>query len=429
MQTIINDNELFEPEIVLKNISVKNFRGFEDVNINFDSKLNVVIGDNGSGKTSLIECIVKILSIFVQNIRRKKISSKKVFDIYDFRYDSQKTSLYANFSFNKKQIRFTILFEKNNYESPKIIPYGTKDFRVKIYECDHYKKPMNLPLFAYYPSVNVPLDIVNFGDLKKESIDDDIFSSYDSILRKKYFDFISFFNWYRWQENIEKQIGENFVLNYVRNAIYSILSDNNARFENLSINWLNDPNGEMIISRNDIVLSINQLSSGEKLLLLLVSDLAKRLVIANPHKKNPLNGYGIVLIDEVDLHLHPRWQRSIIRQLQKTFPNCQFVVTTHSPLVLSKVKPSQIIVLRNFERFDTSSYTYGRDTNSILYELMGVTQRPEEAQNIIDKIYELIDNKKLEEAKRLLEKLSEDLGENDHEILRAYTHMYFMEED
>ena len=286
MSAIAEKNELFEPEITLKSIAVKNFRGFEDIKINLDPKLNVIIGENGSGKTALTECAVKILSVLIQNIRRQKISSKNVFDISDFKSGSQKTSISAAFSFNLKPMRFTLISDKNKYESPKIIPYGTKDIRMRLSDCTDHKKPMNLPLFAYYPAVNVPLDFVNFENIVSEPAKQDMFLSYDSILRKKYFDVKSFFTWYKWQENIEKQVGENIILRYVRKAIYSILSDNNADFNKLSVNWLNDPDGEMIIRKNKIPLNINQLSSGEKLLLILVSDLARRLVIANPYECN-----------------------------------------------------------------------------------------------------------------------------------------------
>jgi predicted ATP-binding protein involved in virulence len=80
--------------------------------------------------------------------------------------------------------------------------------------------------------------------------------------------------------------------------------------------------------------NFNQLSQGEKSLIL-VGDIARRLAMMNPKLDNPLLGKGIILIDEIDMHLHPQWQRSIIQRLQTTFPNCQFILTTHSPLVIS----------------------------------------------------------------------------------------------
>ena len=90
---------------------------------------------------------------------------------------------------------------------------------------------------------------------------------------------------------------------------------------------------------------INQLSDGEKCLLALVGDLARRLALANPAGQKPLKGEGIILIDEIELHLHPRWQRNIVPSLEKTFSNCQFVITTHSPQVLGDAKNTAVYAL------------------------------------------------------------------------------------
>ncbi len=91
----------------------------------------------------------------------------------------------------------------------------------------------------------------------------------------------------------------------------------------------------MLIDKHGETLNVSQLSQGEKSLMTLVGDIARRLAMMNPSLASPLEGDGIVLIDEVDLHLHPKWQRSLLERLTTTFPGCQFVVTTHSPLVVS----------------------------------------------------------------------------------------------
>ncbi|MDM8551428.1 AAA family ATPase [Desulfobacterales bacterium HSG2] len=419
-------HSILEPEIILKNISIKNFRGFETFKIDLDSKLNVIIGENGSGKTAFLDCIAKILLIFIQNLRKKRIYAKKIFDVSDFRYGSpQKPSVQADFSLEDERTGFDISFRG---DSLQVEPSNPKALQKLMNGMTQQQEPFNLPLFAYYPVAYAPVEHIDFKGITTKSAPQDIFTAYDGILNKKYFDFNSFFIWYKWQENIEKQLGENNILDAVRDAVYSVLSDDNNRFSELSVNWLNDPNGEMFVHKNGIPLNINQLSSGEKTLLVIVSDLARCLVIANPHRKNPLDGYAIILIDEVDLHLHPGWQRAIIPKLQKTFPNSQFIVTTHSPLVLSKIKPRHVVILSDFKILEKTPHTFGRDTNSILYELMGVRQRPEEIQKQIDKVYELMDELNTEKAKEMLKALSGDLGENDYEIVRAHTHIHFMED-
>lgn len=95
-------------------------------------------------------------------------------------------------------------------------------------------------------------------------------------------------------------------------------------------------------------LRIEQLSEEYKIVIAMVADLAARMAEANPGMDNPLNTTGIVLIDEVDLHLHPRWQREILLQLTKVFPNIQFIVSTHSPvIVVGAAEIAQIVNLNN----------------------------------------------------------------------------------
>ncbi len=97
------------------------------------------------------------------------------------------------------------------------------------------------------------------------------------------------------------------------------------------------PRLQMKIDKGNISLNVSQMSDGEKCTMALLGDLARRLTLANPTLENPLLGIGIVLIDEIELHMHPSWQRKILSTLKNAFPNVQFIVTTHSPIILSEV--------------------------------------------------------------------------------------------
>lgn len=160
-------------------------------------------------------------------------------------------------------------------------------------------------------------------------------------------DFNQFFGWFRSVEEIEKdwrqrQRSSDYRhphLNAVRKATSPFLEEFSfLRFES--------PSSRMLIQKSDQDLLIQQLSDGEKIALGMIGDIARRLAIANPGLEDPLQGEGIVMIDEIELHLHPKWQRGLLPHLLETFPNCQFIVTTHSPQVISDVQPHQIIHLR-----------------------------------------------------------------------------------
>lgn len=215
----------------------------------------------------------------------------------------------------------------------------------------------------------------------------------------------------------------------IRQAIYKVISDEQNTFDNLHVTWQKNPKGDLCIEKDGTLLNINQLSAGEKMLLILVADLARRLIVANPTSDNPLHGDGVVLIDEIDLHLHSSWQRAIVPNLMNIFPNCQFIITTHSHLVLSNISHKNVTILEDFQAVKITPHTFGRDNNSILYDLMGVKQHSDDIQQQLDKVYELIDKEKGREARTRLEKLSEDLGENDVDIVRAHISLDFMDVD
>lgn len=103
----------------------------------------------------------------------------------------------------------------------------------------------------------------------------------------------------------------------------------------------------MSVLKRDSRFSLSQLSDGERAFIAIIGDMVRRLSLANPELENPLHGYGIVLIDELELHLHPTWQREIVDSLRSTFPNIQFIATTHSPFVVQTLRDGELRLLDN----------------------------------------------------------------------------------
>ena len=192
-------------------------------------------------------------------------------------------------------------------------------------------------------------------------------------------------------------------------------------FANLRIK--RSPRPHMLVDKNGETLNIDLLSDGEKNLIALVGDIARRLSMANAHSDDPMSGEGIVLIDEIDLHLHPGWQRLMIPQLTKAFPNCQFILTTHSPQVISHAKPQDVFIL---DRDDNGfSYakpmeSFGKNTDRILEDLLLVDARPPDEKLALRQLFDAIQNNRLDEAKRRIENLYQLIGE-DPEITKAQT--------
>ena len=162
------------------------------------------------------------------------------------------------------------------------------------------------------------------------------------------------------------------------------------------------------------------LSDGIKGILGVVADIAYRMALLNPQLLEKVNETpGIILIDEIDMHLHPAWQKKIIHDLREIFPNVQFLFTTHSPSVLSHVPRENILMLNNHQVYPPMNKTYGRDVDSILREIMLVESRPKEILDKLKSFSDYIEESKLEDARKILNELEDILGSNDEEVISS----------
>jgi predicted ATP-binding protein involved in virulence len=150
----------------------------------------------------------------------------------------------------------------------------------------------------------------------------------------------------------------------------------------------------------------------------LVGDIARRLAIMNPDSNNPLSGDGIILIDEVDMHLHPQWQRSLIERLTSTFPNCQFILSTHSPLVISDYKDVLVYSLENGQSKEVSTQ-YGQDANSVLLDVMDTDIRNSRINIRLNDLLDAINDKKIDAARSIINELETILPASNIELIRA----------
>ncbi|CAN1211147.1 ATPase AAA-type core domain-containing protein [Tumidithrix helvetica PCC 7403] len=425
----------------IEELHIQNFRGFKELTLKFPPNLAVLIGVNGSGKSSVLDCIALFLSILA-SAGQIPDSPPQSITVHDITNGFEEThnqlivllensrNLDLSLTQNREMAHRlyygeefkSTLFYGHVYGEGSNVVNATKEFYEYIQNKLRQDSYANIPLVTYYSSDRKAVEFPLKSYRKHES---NQLSAYIKSVDKKV-DFADFFIWFRNEEDLENEIRldndpayVNKHLQAVREAIPSLMPE----FSNLKVR--RSPL-RMIVSKQEQELVIDQLSDGEKNLLAMVGDLARRLAIANPSLENPLQGSGIVLIDEIELHLHPQWQRRIIPALTQTFPNLQFIVTTHSPQVLSNVRKENVFILEDFKLVENTPYTYGRDSNSILFELMNVKKRPDESQKQIDKCFYLIDEGRIEEAKKELQKLSDLLGEHDSEVVEANALISFL---
>ena len=178
------------------------------------------------------------------------------------------------------------------------------------------------------------------------------------------------------------------------------------------------PSLQLVVDKDGLALNILQLSQGEKSLMALVGDIARRLAMMNPALENPLQGQGIVLIDEVDMHLHPIWQREIIRNLTRTFPNCQFILTTHSPLVISD-QPDVLVFSLNDGQLEKVPSQFGQDANTVLLDVMDTHIRNPKVGAKLNDALDAIQAGRLSEAREIIAALDAQLPPSNLELAKA----------
>lgn len=406
----------------VKQLKINSFRGIKDLTLDFDlNEPTVFIGINGVGKSSILDCLAILLSWFNNCIENHRKEGDDISDL-DINNNSNGTAIEITSCTNESEnFSWSLKRRKNNFRVEGRQIFNRIYDLVKIVYNNYKNDDIGcLPIAIYYPSQRFVLDI----PLETKENLFEILNAYDFALTKDKADFKGFFEWYRNREDLENENykynpeqGGDRELEAVRQAIYQMLEGfSNLRVERYPLQMTLEKNGQKLI--------INQLSDGEKGLLAMIGDLARRLAMASSFGKDPLKGEAIVLIDQIELHLHPEWQRKIIPALKRTFPNCQFIITTHSPQVLSHVQPENIYILESTTEGITArkpEISYGRDSNSILEDVMGVSERPQEIKADILKLFQIIDEGNLDKARQLRQEIANKIGSDEPELIKAAT--------
>ncbi len=406
----------------------KIFKGKNYIRFPEDNKPAIFVGVNGAGKTSILEGILGCLWEFYNKIQGKKVVKDDLFlrtNVNLFAEEIAEVELVWQTK-NNSPISSGFKIRKSidpEYEflGSSVVEDCLNDIKGDV---RFYKKESRVPIIAYYP---VERTVLNPSFKPQKKARGNQFDAYIDAFNKSV-NFNEFFEWFRSTEDYENEVRLNKDNTYtdkgldaVRKAIRIFLEGyTKIRVRRTNLTTL-------VLEKEGQEYEVNQLSHGEKALIAMIGDLARRLVIANPGNINPLNGEGIVLIDELDLHLHPNWQRTILGKLNKTFPNIQFICTTHSPLILNHVQKESIYLLEDgkctslVEKYKDFN-SYGAEVEDILKVVQGTNQLlPTDVENHFLKMYTLLSEGKYDEAKEVIEKLKEITDPNHVEILKAET--------
>lgn len=413
--------------MIIQRLHLTQFRAASNLSLELHDRLNVFVGKNGAGKSSLLDAVAIMLSWAVNRIKRPNASGRPILES-DIQNGKSSASLELSCLYDSRQIVWKLAKSRKGH--------SVHDERSALQEVSNLGKELqalltsrqgkvNLPLLAYYPVNRAVLDIPLRIRAKHQF---DLLSAYDDALTSGA-NFRTFFEWFREREDLEN---EN------RKYANALIKPEDYQFPDPQLEALRRALGQFMPEFTDLTvrrsplrmevkkdgqrLTVNQLSDGEKCLMAMVGDLARRLALANPERANPLEGTGIVLIDEIDLHLHPQWQRLVVPKLREVFQNCQFLISTHSPHVITHVQPENLFMLHLTDTgliAERPSESYGKNVDRILEDLMDLqTTRPNVVNEALQRIYEQIDQGDIQSARNAIESLRKKIGE-DPDLVRA----------
>lgn len=339
----------------INNIRIKNFRGYEDLEVNLNPNFNLFIGDNGSGKTAILEALTVAIGSFFLGIRganargfhKKDIRIATFPDHQEYQFPVE---IEAQGIVNNEKIDWLRKLEGEGNRTTSKDAYKIKSISSSLDSLVRKGEPINLPLLIYYATGRL-FDVARDSDeTEEEKKDKKVISSrfraYDRSLEAKS-THKKFQKWFRdkqLSQAVRKTEDTGFDL-VKKSIIQSLPNCKDIFFEFDKAKMY----GLKVETKDGRILPFNSLSDGTRNFFAIIADMAYMCITLNPHLKERAleETEGVVLIDELDLHLHPEWQRKIITVLRETFPKVQFIATTHSPFLIQETGEGQLIILKN----------------------------------------------------------------------------------
>lgn len=417
----------------LNEITIQNFRGFEHFYAKLNPKLTVFIGENGSGKSTALDAISISIGTFFSGLDgvsgtgiNKEDVTCKSFDmgtVIDLQHqypavitakgEVDGTEIEWSRALNSASGRTTTIDAKS-------IISVAEGYQTRIREGD---TSLILPIISYYGTGRLWAQkkekrsgeqLVQFSRLS--GYIDCLAAESNEKLMLKWFEKMTIQQAQRKQPSPELSAVEQAVSRCFAGITGSqdVVTQFNLDTHNLDILYT-DKEGKRVR------VPMKNLSDGYKNTIGMIADIAYRMAILNPQLLGNVltETPGIILIDEIDLHLHPVWQQRIIRDIQTIFPKVQLIVSTHAPSVISSVKRENMLVLdAEGQPYTLPIEVYGKDANSILTAVMDAHHRPAEVQAMFDQFYQVVE-KDISQAETILCEIEALIGAEDPELTQA----------
>lgn len=408
----------------IQRLQITDFRGISSLDWECEGNVNVIAGVNGAGKSIVLKALEIMLSWLKARIRNERgngiaIESRDIKEGTQFTTLKMDTDVFS-MSLVKKSPSFRGKTAQTNLSEMSA-------FANAVAESIGNHPAASSPVMASY-SVNRSVIDIPKKVRKKHCLD--TISLYNEDIDAGV-NLRAFYEWFKEREEIENseyRYNPNFVEDHQLKAVRSAIRSFLPGYGDLRVQR-NRPWG-FVISKDGTDFHVEQLSDGEKCYITLVGDIARHLAICNPSSENPLLANGIVLIDEVELHLHPSWQASIIDRMRSTFPNIQFFFTTHSPHVVQNIRCDQgdsLIVLDGGVEI-RQGVQYGSVLNDVLTDIFCLNMlRPHAVEDQIRSVWERLHEGDYDssELKERINSLKEMIGVGDREFVKINMQISF----
>jgi len=410
-------------------IKLLNYKRFGAFEVALDPQFNLFVGDNASGKTTILDALTVGLDSWfigmkgVQGIGSIDQSEVHVIphshgDVVTFekqypaRVEFQGVVLEQSVSWSRELAR----------DHGRTTTVGAKDLTALAGEADRLVRkgdPLTLPIVCTYGTERLWYETPQRKRASKKEPAKQYPSRFDGYRNCTAFEIqeTDLLRWIRAEVSATQQRrSETTALTVIKAAILDCVEDARDVYYDERYKEL------IVVMKQAGAQMFSNLSDGQRVMLTLIGDLARRALTLNPHLEKDVLKLtpGVVSIDELDLHLHPRWQRRVIHDLKRTFPMIQFIATTHSPQLVGEALPHEIRILEG-ETATAPSRSFGVDSSRILEEVMHVSRRNGETKELLSKMAGEIDREDLGEAKKTLGEVEQKLGPDDPEVTGANT--------
>jgi predicted ATP-binding protein involved in virulence len=349
----------------VRELQLTNYRPFaESTLFQFGEQFTVIAGVNGRGKTAILDGLATVLGRLLPHISPARSGYRPVFPS-DIHQENPSAKLSIKVNCAGHPIDYHIDYERETRKlTSKKLPASLKK-AVRMAYGDPSRADDAAPLAVYYTT-----DRAWYRHPKTLStqLARGQSAAYAGALLNRTVNFRDFMTRFRARIALSEErsrTNPSYLGDRAVEAISATLSSFLNGFSNLRVQ---EKPLRLMVDKSGVPLDLKQLSDGERSFLVLICDIGRRLALANPLLENPLHGAGVVIIDELELHLHPKWQREVVEKLRTTFPNIQFIATTHSPFVIQSLRPGELI---NLDPEELDEYS-DKSIEDIAEHVMGV---------------------------------------------------------